>query len=180
MVPRRKHVSYQLLWNKLEHCDLITIEKWIFDVFCTEFSYAMFMFALFPSHIADHKTLQLTVNYVDLICPHVPSSYLHYLTILWGQHWTKMSISCGILSSLHQMICGQLKHPKLFQPQNNLRVHILFSNYTNIELPLTKISNNEFFQPIIDKVFKCVIGRFSRFSVLVSSERRKNIAARIF
>ena len=138
------------------------------------------MFALFPSHIADHKTLQLTVNYVDLICPHVPSSYLHYLTILWGQHWTKMSISCGILSSLHQMICGQLKHPKLFQPQNNLRERILFSNYTNIELPLTKISNNEFFQPIIDKVFKCVIGRFSRFSVFVSSERWNNIAARIF
>ena len=74
----------------------------------------------------DHKTLQLTVNYVDLICPHVPSSYLHDLTILWGQHWTKMSISCGILSSLHQMICGQLKHSKLFQPQNNLRVRNFF------------------------------------------------------
>ena len=91
------------------------------------------LFGLFLSSIADHKTLQLTVNYVDLICPHVPSSYLHDLTILWGQHWTKMSISCGILSSLHQMICGQLKHPKLFQPQNNSRVRILFCNYTNID-----------------------------------------------
>ena len=29
------------------------------------------------------------------------------------QHWTKMSISCGILSSLH-LTCGQRKHPKLF------------------------------------------------------------------
>ena len=115
------------------------------------------------SRIADRTILQLTVNYVDLICPHVPSSYLHDLTILWGQHWTKMSISCGILSSLHRMICGQLKHPKLFQPQNNLREHILFSNYTNIELPLTKRSNNAFSQTIFDKVLKCVIGRFSRF-----------------
>ena len=114
---------------------LITFNhNWEVDIrcFCTEM-FSKAMFALFPSHIVDHKTLQLTVNYVDLICPHVPSSYLHDLTILWGQHWTKMSISCGILSSRHQMICGQLKHPKLFQPQNNSRVRILFSNYTNID-----------------------------------------------
>ena len=123
------------------------------------------LFGLFLSSTADHKTLQLTVNYVDLICPRPiciiwPFCQQHWTTIfisillapqgalrnykysvfiIWPflssieqkcryvhlllciciiqlfceQHWTKMSISCGILSSLH-LTCGQRKHPKLF------------------------------------------------------------------
>ena len=47
------------------------------------------LFGLFLSSIADHKTLQLTVNYVDLICP-------HSICIIWPfceHRWTKMSNS---------------------------------------------------------------------------------------
>ena len=143
--------------------------------------------------------------------------YFYHLTILWAslnekadilclmriciciiqlfceQHWTKMSISCGILSSLH-LTCGQSKHPKLFQHQNYLlgpfNQGILWANtillknkphkkciWTFIRQTYWKFSLKVFFNWILQSLKVCHC--FSRLSVLASWGRRENFAHNI-
>ena len=67
------------------------------------------LFGLFLSSIADHKTLQLTVNYVDLICP-------HSICIIWPfceHRWTKMSNSSVFVFYLYLYL--YLHHPTILE-----------------------------------------------------------------
>ena len=105
-------------------------------------------FGLFRSSTADHKTSQLTINYVDLICSHP-------ICIIWPfreQHWTKLSISCTFLSSPH-LTCGQRKHTKLFQHENYSMEAIGLGRHLWKKKKTTK---GYIFKPLL-KVFKLQI-----------------------